>query len=273
MNYFSAKNHKKLLLKNKIKPLKKLGQNFLIDQKIINKIIQAAELKSDDLVLEIGPGTGLLTIPLAQQAKKIIAVEKDELMCQTLKEILKKQNINNVQIINQDILDFEFKEKKRFKIVANLPYYITSSVIRKFLESNNQPERMILTVQKEVGQRICAQPPKMNLLAVAVQFYSQPKIVCFVSKKSFWPVPKVDSAVLEIKPFNVKRKIESDLFFKVVKAGFSQPRKQLLNNLSKQLKLTKIETRNWLYQNKIKPEQRGERLTVNDWINLAVFLS
>jgi 16S rRNA (adenine1518-N6/adenine1519-N6)-dimethyltransferase len=273
MDRFSIKNHRKLLIRNKIKPLKKLGQNFLIDQKIINKIVQAAETKPDDLVLEIGPGTGILTMFLAEKAGKVISVEKDELMCQTLKENLKDQNINNVQVINQDILDFDFKEKKCFKIVANLPYYISSAVIRKFLESDNSPEKMILTVQKEVGQRIVSQPPKMNLLAVAVQFYAQPKIVCFVSKKSFWPVPKVDSAVLEIKPFNVKRKINQDLFFKVVKAGFSQPRKQLLNNLSKQLKLTKAETKNWLCQNKIKPEQRAETLTVDDWINLAVFLS
>ena len=270
MTYFLHQNPRKPLLENKIKPIKKLGQNFLIDQRIIKKIIKAACLEPNDVVLEIGAGTGLLTIPLAQQAKKIIAVEKDRKLSKILKQNLEKQNIKNVEVIEQDILKLKIKKINSFKVVANLPYYITSPVIRKFLESNNLPERMILTIQKEVAQRITSKPPEMNLLALSVQFYAQAEIISFISKKSFWPVPKVDSAIIEIKLLKEKRN-NKDLFFKIVKAGFASPRKQLLNNLSKKLKLDKEKTKNWLLKNNVKPEQRAETLTINDWINLTIF--
>jgi 16S rRNA (adenine1518-N6/adenine1519-N6)-dimethyltransferase len=154
-------------------------------------------------------------------------------------------------------------------------------VIRKFLESKNPPREMILMVQKEVAQRICARPPKMNLLAVSVQFYAKPKILFYVSKNSFWPQPKVDGAALKISPLRGRIKvgvapptkggeeINSKLFFKIVKAGFSQPRKKIVNNLARMLELNKEKIKNWLLENKIQPKRRAESLEIKDWIKLT----
>ncbi len=166
---------------------------------------------------------------------------------------------------------------KNYKIIANLPYYIASPVIRKFLESENQPKFMVLMVQKEVAQRICAKPPDMTLLSASVQFYAKPKIVSYVSKNCFWPAPKVDSAIIKIIPhasfplFPRKRESRkfSELFFKIVKAGFSHPRKQLINNLSKGLEIDKEKIKTWLSKNGIQPIQRAETLNVEDWLKLT----
>ena len=255
-----------------LKPSKALGQNFLVDRNILEKIIKAAEVNPGDTILEIGPGTGILTKELAKYAGKVIAVEKDRKIMGLLKENLK--NCKNVELINADILKTDIQKliSGFYKVVANLPYYITSPIIRKFLENppaGGPPEFMVLMVQKEVGQRICSSPPDMNLLAVSVQFYGNPEIVSYVSKNSFWPKPKVDSAIIKIKPTADKRKADADLFFKIAKAGFSQPRKQLLNNLSKSLEMEKTKTAEWLSQNNISEKQRAETLSVQDWINLA----
>jgi 16S rRNA (adenine1518-N6/adenine1519-N6)-dimethyltransferase len=297
----------RVLEKHKIRPSKGLGQNFLIDKEVVKKFIESAELKPNDVVLEIGPGLGVLTQELAKKAGRVIAVEKDPSMVKVLKELLGSRatakeeeedlsssptraaakgkeenlfsspcwNVRNVRIVKDDILKINPKyyiiPNTKYKIVANLPFYLTVPVIRKFLESNYQPREMILIVQKEVGQRICAKPPDMNLLAVSVQIYAKPEIVSYISKNSFWPKPKVDSAIIRIAPLiNADRKlINADLFFKIVRAGFSQPRKQLLNNLSKTLKFNKEKTKSWLLKNKIQPIQRAETLKVCDWINLT----
>jgi len=166
---------------------------------------------------------------------------------------------------------------KQYKLVANIPYYLTSPLIRKFLENPpnyNQPEEIILMVQKEVAQRICASPPNMSILAVSVQFYAKAKIIFYVKKENFWPKPKVDSAIIKITPGGLTSseaggQTSPDLFFKIVKAGFSQPRKQIGNNLSKMLKLDKQQINSWLSKNKIKPTQRAETLSVDDWICLT----
>lgn len=271
MDAISKPEIKNLLKKYKIRPSKRLGQNFLIDRGIIKKIIEAAELSLEDIILEIGPGLGNLTKELAKKAKKVIAVEKDQKMIKILEEVLKDHN--NVKIIQGDILKFNLLNSrqipKNYKIVANIPYYLTSPLIRKFLETKNQPKEMILMVQKEVAERICAQPPKMNLLAVSVQFYAKAKIISFVSKKSFWPRPKVDSAIIKITPKTNRGRLSTDLFFKIVKAGFSHPRKQILNNFSEKLKWNKGKVRSWLLKNKIKVNQRAETLTLEDWFNLT----
>jgi 16S rRNA (adenine1518-N6/adenine1519-N6)-dimethyltransferase len=275
MGLFSKRNIKNLLEKHKIQPSKGLGQNFLIDKEVVKKFIESAELKPNDVVLEIGPGLGVLTQELAKKAGRVIAVEKDPNMVKVLKELLDCWNARNVRVVKDDILKINPKyyiiPNTKYKIVANLPFYLTAPVIRKFLESNYQPREMILIVQKEVGQRICAKPPDMNLLAVSVQIYAKPEIVSYISKNSFWPKPKVDSAIIRIAPLiNTDRKlINADLFFKIVRAGFSQPRKQLLNNLSKTLKFNKEKTKSWLLKNKIQPIQRAETLKVCDWINLT----
>jgi len=263
------------LIMHSIKPLKRLGQNFLIDKNVIKKVIRTAELKPADVVLEIGPGIGALTQEIAKSAGKVIAVEKDPRLVERLKKDLKE--FKNIKIVQGDILKFQIPNSKlqtnskfqiqNYKIVANLPFYITAPVIRKFLESKHPPKEMILIVQKEVAQRICAKPPNMSILALSVQFFAKPKIVSYVSNKSFWPKPKVDSAIIKIVPER-KYKVNKKLFFKIVKAGFSHPRKQLANNLSKELKLNKKEVNDLLLKNNIKPSQRAETLFINDWIKL-----
>lgn len=281
----SIKIVKNLLKKYKVSPSKKFGQNFLIDRSVLRKIITIANLQSKDVILEIGPGTGILTQGLAKGVKEVIAIEKDPKMVQILQETTK--NLKNVKIVQGDILKLNTKnyklKTKNYKLVANLPYYIVSPVIRKFLENKYPPKLMILMTQKEVAQRIIAKPPNMNLLAVSVQFYAKPEIVSYISKKSFWPQPKVDSAILRITPERSQQRPGlCNLFFKIVRAGFSQPRKQLINNLTRlnfssknlsgpvkipETDRQKIE--NWLLKNKIRPSQRAETLSVQEWLKLT----
>ena len=281
MEHLAFKKQVKYLLKKyQVRPLKRLGQNFLIDRIVLRRIIKAANISPRDTILEIGPGLGVLTQELAKKAKQVVVVEKDPKMIEILKETLK--DFKNVEIIQEDILKSNIQyliSNTPYKVVANLPYYIVSPVIRQFLEyARAQPVQMILMVQKEVAQRICENPPRMNLLAVSVQFYAKPEIVSYISKKSFWPQPKVDGAILKIS--NLKSqisKIDKDLFFKIVKAGFLHPRKQILNNLSEglalsllnELKLNKPQVKTWLLKNKISPLQRAETLSIEAWINLT----
>ena len=303
MDLISPKKVKQILESHGVKPNKVLGQNFLIDKNILNKIVATANLKSSDIVLEVGPGVGTLTQELAKTAKKVIAVEKDKKMCEILKETL--ADFNNVEIIQADALsvipgltrnlehvgkplDSRFRgndkkkggnDKRGYKLVANIPYYLTSPLIRKFLEEKNQPQEIVLLVQKEVAQRICAKPlrrrqgyggqARMSLLAVSVQFYAEPKIISYVSKNCFLPAPKVDSAIIKLTPHSKGRPTSHQLFFKIVKAGFSHPRKQLLGNLTKGLKLNKKTAQEWLTSCGIKPTQRAETLNVEDWKNLT----
>lgn len=271
MNLISKQTIKKLLEDYNIRPSKRLGQNFLVNKTILKKIIDASNISPKDTIVEIGPGLGTLTIELARQAKKVITVEKDRMLCGILKEILKTKEIKNVKVVNKDILQISNQaSSSNYKIVANLPYYITSPVIRKFLEAENKPRLMILMVQKEVAQRIVASPPKMNLLTVAVQFYAEPKIIDYVSKKSFWPIPKVDSAILRIVPRNKMELsgINTEKFFMVVKAGFSSKRKQLINSLSKSLALKKEIVENILNKININPKSRAEMLTIKNWLDI-----
>jgi len=264
-NDLSKSKIQKLLEKYDAKPLKKMGQNFLCDKNIINKIVSVVELS--DTILEIGPGLGSLTIELSKKAKHVICVEKDKKMV----EILKKETLtekNNISIIEGDILKKEIEIKENYNIVANLPFYITSPVIRKFLEKNNPPQEMILLMQKEVAKRICANPPNMSILSLSVQFYADPKILFHVSRNSFWPIPNVDCSVIKIK-FKNKPKINKDLFFKIVKAGFSKPRAQLLNNLSNKLKLNKDSIKKDFAKINIDPTRRSETLKVEEWIKIG----
>jgi 16S rRNA (adenine1518-N6/adenine1519-N6)-dimethyltransferase len=289
-----------LLKKYRLSASKKLGQNFLIDKGVIKKVIGAAHLKTKDIILEIGPGLGALTKELAKKVKKVVAVEKDPNLARILNNELRIKNIKNVKIIQGDILKILNSTRASFqraglpnpysraaaktiihnsyKVVGNLPFYLTAPVIRKFLESNptagGSPKEMILIVQKEVGQRICARPPAMSLLSTSIQFYAKPEIIFYISKKSFWPQPGVDSALIKIFPcLNKNTMVErlrlKDVFFEVVKAGFSQPRKQLINNLSKDLKINREKVKNWLLKNNIQPSRRAETLAVEDWLSLT----
>lgn len=269
---FSTLNkHSEALKNGAILPNKTMGQNFLNDKNQIRKIIDSAAVEKDDIVLEIGPGLGAITVGLASKARKVIAVEKDEAVAKSLKASLADLEIKNVQIINEDILKL-FKDNKlavrglkKYKVVANIPYYLTSFLIRNLLEIKNGPKDIFLMIQKEVAQRICSQPPHTNLLAISVNYYAAPKILFYVPRNSFWPKPKVDSAVIRIKPKGLEK---NDELFKIVKAGFSHPRKQLLNNLSKELKINRGEAELWLKSGNINPEQRAETLSVEDWLRL-----
>lgn len=270
MNPLSKENIKDLAKKYQFYPSKGLGQNFLTDKNVLLKIIKAADLdKKDGIVLEIGPGLGVLTTELLKTTKKVIAVEKDRKMVKVLQETLK--DADNLEIIQADILKIPDSELNfpNYKIVANLPYYIVSPVIRKFLESKFPPKEMILMVQKEVAQRIVSKPPEMSLLAVSVQFYAQPKIISYVPRTAFWPQPNVDSALIKITPIENKERPPADLFFKILKIGFSHPRKQLINNFSTGLKENREEVKIWLESQGINPDRRAETLTVQDWINLS----
>ncbi len=269
------KKIKKILKEKKAFPSKKLGQNFLVSEKILKKIVKIANLNQKETVLEIGPGVGNLTQELAKKAKKVIAVEKDEKMVEIAKEVLK--NFKNVEIVLGDILKLSNKDLKldgNYKLVANLPFYLTGAVIKKFLEEKLPPKEMILMVQKEVAERICAFGPKMNLLALSVQFYGKPSIEFVVPKKFFWPRPKVDAAIVKISKIEGKKEKKfKEAFFKLVKIAFSHPRKQLINNLVSGLKIDKIKIKEWLLKNDIDPRKRAEDLNFKDWLNLTNTIS
>lgn len=260
-----------LLNKYGIKPVKHLGQNFLLDEAVLEKIIAAADLSQNDIVLEIGPGLGILTFALAKKAKQVVAVEKDKKFARILNNELKIRNIKNVKIISADILkirDFLFPIHDTYKIVANLPYYITSPAIRMFLETKKKPELLVFMIQKEVGQRICAKPPRMSLLSIMVQFYAEPEIVDYVGKKSFYPEPKVDSTIIKIIPKKNLPEINAEKFFQLVRAGFSAKRKFLINNLSKKLKTPNSKLKTIFEQIGIGQKLRAENLSVKNWIKL-----
>ena len=271
MELTSSRATKDIFAQHGLKPRYGLGQNFLIDQNVIKKLLTASNIQPEDTVLEIGPGIGTLTQELAKHAKNVIAIEKDPKMVKILEKTLAE--FKNVKIIQGDILKFDTRYKiqdTRYKIVANLPYYITAPVLRKFLElCEAKPSTMTLIVQKEVAQRICAKPPKMSILAVATQVYALPKIVSFIKKTSFWTQLKVTSAILHITPFTQPYPLNFLMFFTVVKAGFKQPRKQIVNNLSTELHLSRKQAEQWLQKNKIQPTQRAETLTIQNWIDLV----
>jgi len=254
--------------KYKIRPNKRLGQNFLVDNDAIQKLIDAAELTKDDIVVEVGAGTGALTTELAKRAKKVIAVEKDRVLIPVLKE--NTAILKNLEILQGDILTLPISDMQYaiYKVVGNIPYYLTAPLIRKFLESENPPSRMVMMVQKEMAERICAEPPDMSILAVSVQVYARPEIVACVPRSSFWPQPHVDSAIVRIMDYESRIK-NTEIFFKIVKAGFSSPRKQLINNLPHALDVERTEAEEWLLKCGIAPQRRAETLSVDEWKRVA----
>jgi 16S rRNA (adenine1518-N6/adenine1519-N6)-dimethyltransferase len=259
---------KEVLYTHGIKPTKGLGQNFLVDAHVLKKLVASAEIKPRDTVLEIGPGIGVLTQELAQQARQVLAIEKDSAMVGILQETL--SHFSNIQLLHGDALKLHTpKNLGAYKIVSNLPYYITAPTMRKFLEAEHKPESITLIVQKEVARRVCAQPPDMSILAVSVQFYAKAKVVSSIKKSSFWPQPKVDSAIIHIVPHTEDPPVEPKKFFKVVKAGFSHPRRQLVNNLAEGLDMKKENIVSLLEKNNMQPQQRAETLGIQDWVALT----
>ncbi len=251
---------------------KRLGQNFLVDQAALNKVVEAANIEASDTVLEIGPGLGSLTYLLASKARRVVAVELDQRLIPVLHQVL--DPFQNVEVILGDILQINLNKVMQtsgYLVVANIPYYITSNLIRQLLETQTSPRRMILTVQKEVAERICAQPGEMSLLAISVQVYGQPVVAATISAGSFYPSPKVDSAVVRVDLYP-EPKIDPGLlktFFKLAKAGFSQKRKTLKNALSGGMHWLPNDTEWVLEMAEIDPRRRAETLALDEWSNLA----
>lgn len=251
---------------------KRLGQNFLQDPSALEKIASAAEILPDDCVLEIGPGLGSLTRHLAVSARQVAAVELDPDLLAPLKAILTPYA--NVRIIHGDILDLsiaDLVDQAGYIVAANIPYNITSAIIRHLLESQPKPRRIVLTIQKEVAERICAQPGDLSLLALSVQVYGQPSIRAKIPAGAFHPVPNVDSAVIRIDIYDeplVPAEI-LPIFFKLIKAGFSQKRKTLRNSLSSGLHIKPAEAESLLTGSGIDPMRRAETLTIEEWKGLC----
>ena len=259
-----------------IKPARSKGQNFLIHEGIYDDIIKASNIGPDDEVLEVGPGLGFLTVRLVDKAKKVVAVELDDKLAAYLYTGFGVTNQEKVKIINQDILRFNPEQEfsGKYKIVANLPYNITSIFLRTFLSSKHKPESIVLMLQKEVTERIIAQPPDMSLLAVSVQHYSEPEIIRQVKSEYFWPAPEVDSAVIR---FTVKPPIfsaeQDKMFFRLVKAGFSAKRKMLKNNLAGGLRIDQEKISVAFKLVGINDKERAENLSLANWYQLFAALS
>jgi len=265
-----------LLARFGLKARKRLGQHFLVEEDVLDSILSAAELSPQDVVIEVGPGLGMLTSKLAERAAKVVAVELDLGLVGVLRKRLRL--FRNVRIVQGDILrlapgrlledDLEtLASGQGYKVVANLPYYITSPVLRHFLEASWKPSLMVVMVQKEVGEAIAASCGKMTLLSVRTQFYSGPTIIAHVPRRSFYPAPKVDSIVLRLDVYS-KLPIEisdTDGFFDIVASGFSSSRKQLRNSLAQGLGIASDQVALLLEKVGIEAKRRAESLSLEEW--------
>jgi 16S rRNA (adenine1518-N6/adenine1519-N6)-dimethyltransferase len=269
-----------LLREYGLRPRKGLGQHFLVSEAHLQSVAEAAALGPEDVVLEIGPGLGALTRLLAAKAGHVVAVEIDEQLIPLLQRTLAAHS--NVTILAGDILQLRpgdvlssilgdasepVSGPFRYKVVANLPYYITSAVLRHLLEAQQQPQLMVVTVQREVAERICAEPPRLSLLAVSVLFYAQPELLHVIPAGAFTPRPKVDSAVLRlrVRPRPAVDVEDVDRFFRIVRAGFAQRRKQLRNGLSHGLGLRRDVVSAALQDAGVDPRRRAETLALAEW--------
>jgi len=270
---------RKLLRRYNIKARKGLGQHFLTDDRILEAIIQAADLSPRDTVIEVGPGLGLMTGELAKRAGWVIAIELDNRLADILHETLRYENI---VILNEDVLGTDPAkllqgsapgfppEFSSYKVVANLPYYITQPVIRHFLEAPVKPETMVLMVQREVAEAIVAEAGQRSVLSIAVQYYGHPSIVTGVPAASFFPEPEVDSAVVKIDVYGEPPVYvdNAEGFFKLVRAGFTAARKQAANSLSQGLGLPKPAAQQLLDRAGIDPHRRAETFSLEEWATL-----
>ncbi|MDO5063326.1 MAG: 16S rRNA (adenine(1518)-N(6)/adenine(1519)-N(6))-dimethyltransferase RsmA [Peptostreptococcaceae bacterium] len=269
---------KEIIQKHDFRLTKSLGQNFLVDQNILDKIVQAAEVTKEDIVFEVGTGIGTLTHELAVRAKKVVAIEIDRALIPILEETL--SDVDNVEIVNQDILKTDLKhlaqkfaEERSIKVVANLPYYITTAIIMKFLESNIRLDSFVLMIQKEVADRITTKPSTKDYgsLTVAIQYYAQSELISKVPKNAFIPPPNVDSSVIRLR-IRSERGIQvrdEQLFFKVIRGSFSKRRKTILNALSTYEDFSKDIVIEALAKAGIDPKRRGETLTIDEFAKLT----
>jgi 16S rRNA (adenine1518-N6/adenine1519-N6)-dimethyltransferase len=254
-------------------PKKSLGQHWLHDQASLQAMVDAADVTTVNTVLEIGPGLGTLTALLVAQAKQVIAVEFDAKLAAQLPN---RVTATNLEIISQDILSFDFTWLPAgYKLVANIPYYLTSNLIRVVSETSNPPRQAALLIQKEVAQRVAARPGDMSLLSVTAQYYWQVELDREVPAGLFTPPPKVDSQILILKrrPAPLFDDVDAKDFFRLVKAGFSQRRKTLLNALSAGLHLDKATTKTVCETVNIDPGRRAQTLSLDEWHNLYLSLN
>ncbi|MEZ0395514.1 MAG: 16S rRNA (adenine(1518)-N(6)/adenine(1519)-N(6))-dimethyltransferase RsmA [Anaerolineales bacterium] len=257
-----------LLRQYGLRPRKGLGQNFLQDNHALQKIVAAAEIERTDAVLEIGPGLGGLTRYLALAARTVTAVELDEALFPALRAVLAPYS--NVRLVQGDILDLrpaDLIDSADYLVVANIPYYITSALLRHLLENEPRPRRLVLTVQREVAERICAGPGRLSLLALSVQVYGAPRLAARLPAQAFYPPPKVDSAVvcIEVAPQPRFPAPQMDIFFRLTRAGFSQKRKTLRNALAGGLGIETAAAERLLAAAGIDPMRRAETLSLDEW--------
>jgi 16S rRNA (adenine1518-N6/adenine1519-N6)-dimethyltransferase len=254
-----------VLREHGLRPRKRLGQNFLQDRRALARIVAALQPEAADDVLEIGAGTGVLTRALAQNARRVIAVELDDALQALLREDLAE--LENVEVWHGNALAFDACEHfaGHYKLAGNIPYYVTGPIIRYFLEAKCQPSVLVLMVQKEVAERIVASPGRLSLLGVSVQYYARTEIVTRVPAGAFHPRPKVDSAVIRLVPYRPARTDGAADFFAVARAGFSSRRKQLGNSLRSGLDLSREDTNRILHEASVDPARRAETLSIGDW--------
>ena len=251
-----------------VAPKKSLGQHWLKDRQVLQKIAAEAEITKRDTVLEIGPGLGTLTSELLRQAKQVVAVELDEALAQKLPGQFPGTAL---QVINQDILSFDLRQlPKDYIVVANVPYYITSKIVRLLTTSANPPKTIVLLVQKEVAERLAAKPGDMSILAVSAQMYATVRLGDVVPAALFTPPPKVDSqvVVLSMRSTPLVQPGQEKLFFQIVKAGFSAKRKKLRSSLASGLRVDKATIEQLLHSCGISPDNRAEDLSLDDWLGL-----
>jgi len=267
---------RRLLREFNLQPKKGLGQNFLVSEGALRRIVAAADLEPGDVVLEVGPGLGTLTRLLAQQAKRVIAVELDQRLVEILSQTL--ADFPNVKVVQGDILEMEpggpgelSQLSPGYKVVANLPYYITSAVLRHLLTARVKPRLIVVTVQREVAQRMTASPGQMSLLSVSVQFYGRPRIVARIPAGAFYPVPKVNSAVvrIDLDESPTVAVADVDRFFEIVRAGFGQKRKQLRNALAHGLSLSTSTVVEALRRAGVDEKRRAQTLSLEEWTRVT----
>ena len=271
--------YRQLLRQFGFRPRKRLGQHFLIDEQVLEHILSAAELSPGDIVVEIGPGLGILTEALARQGARVIAVEVDGKLVALLKKRL--AGFPDVRVVRADILKVPPQQLLRenlpdsdpsrgYKVIANLPYYITSPVLSHFLEAQPRPSEMVVMVQREVGETIAAAPGKMRLISVRTQFYGRPVVVAHVPAAGFYPPPKVDSAILRLDVYSQPPIEVSDVtgFFDMVMHGFSSPRKQLRNSLAHSLEMPPDQVASLLEKAGTEAKRRAETLSLEEWREL-----
>lgn len=246
-------------------PNKSLGQHWLKDREVLRHIADCADITQDDMVLEIGPGLGTLTSVLLSRAQKVVAVEFDTKLAQKLPAQFPGKNL---EVINQDILSFDLSPlAEGYKVVANVPYYITSKIIQALMTSNNKPSVTVLLIQKEVAERLAAGVGEMSILAISAQVYAEVSLGDVVPAELFTPPPKVDSQVviLRTRSESIVTEAAQKAFFRVVKAGFSAKRKKILSSLSGGLGMNKEDTRTLLEECHISPDLRAQDLSIEQW--------